>query len=74
MRQFSVEKSGLNGSDLNGNQCPAQQSLEACPLDSRASRVSGSVFEAWVSLLRFSPWMWRSALRRISGVVCQVGG
>src|SRR5215470_14076381 len=36
--------------------CPAYDSFASRPLPSRASRASWSVVEAWVSLLRRSPW------------------
>ena len=39
----------------------------ACPFDLRASRASGSVVLAWVSLLRFWPRQSLSALRPAGG-------
>jgi hypothetical protein len=41
--------------------------LEACPAALRNSLASGSVVEACVSLLRFSPWKSRSPLRPGAG-------
>jgi len=43
------------------------QSCAGCPEDLQNSLASGSVVEAWVSLLRFSPWKSRSPLRPGSG-------
>jgi hypothetical protein len=39
------------------------QSLASLPRPLRNSLASGSVVEAWVALLRFSPWKSRSRLR-----------
>jgi hypothetical protein len=39
------------------------QSFASLPRPLRTSRASGSVVEAWLALVRFSPWKSRSALR-----------
>ena len=42
---------------------PIWQSFASLPRPRRIKRASGSVVEAWVALVRFSPWKSRSALR-----------
>jgi hypothetical protein len=43
--------------------CPTEQSFASWPVPLRYSRASGSVVEAWLSLVRRSPWKSRLPLR-----------